>query len=88
MIDPELLKIIRCPETQQSIAAAEPSLVESLNRKILAGQLCNRGGQPVPEKIDGGLVRADQKYLYPVRQDIPIMLIDEGIPLDETGAKD
>jgi uncharacterized protein YbaR (Trm112 family) len=26
-------------------------------------------------------VRADGKYLYPVREDIPVMLIDEAIAL-------
>lgn len=81
MIDPELLKIMCCPETHQSITLAEPSLIEKLNQHITAGQLRNRSGLVIQEKIDGGLVRADQKYLYPVRQDIPIMLIDEAIPL-------
>lgn len=81
MIDPELLKIMCCPETHQNIAPAEPTLIEKLNHQINAGQLRNRAGQPVSEKIDGGLVRSDRKFLYPIRQDIPIMLIDEAIPL-------
>ena len=81
MIDPELLRIMCCPETHQSIAVAETVLIETLNQHIHAGQLRNRAGQLVQEKIDAGLIRADQKYLYPIRQDIPIMLIDEAIPL-------
>lgn len=81
MIDPELLKIMCCPETHQNIAPAEPTLIEKLNHQINAGQLRNRAGHPVREKIDGGLVRSDRKFLYPIRQDIPIMLIDEAIPL-------
>ena len=81
MIDPELLEILCCPETHQGIALADASLVEELNHQIAAGKLQNRGGQPFVEKIDGGLVRADGKYVYPIRQDIPVMLIDEAIPL-------
>jgi len=81
MIDAELLKILCCPETYESLKCAEPALIEKLNQQISAGQLRNRGGQIVPEKIDGGLVRADGKFLYPIRQEIPIMLIDEAIPL-------
>lgn len=81
MIDPDLLKIICCPETHQPIAMAEPSVIEQLNQQIAAGQLKNRAGQPVKEKIDGGLVREDKKFLYPVRGNIPVMLIDEAIPL-------
>ena len=83
MIDPDLLKIMCCPETHQPIALAEPSLIEKLNQLIAAGQLQNRAGQPIKEKIDGGLVREDQKFLYPIRANIPVMLIDEAIPLTE-----
>ncbi len=81
MIDPELLKILCCPETHQSLAPAATALVDSLNRQIEAGQLRNRANQPVSAKIDGGLVRADGQFLYAVRQNIPIMLIDEAVPL-------
>jgi uncharacterized protein len=35
----------------------------------------------VNEKIDGGLIRADGKFLYPIRRNIPVMLVDEGLPL-------
>ena len=52
-----------------------------VNQLIAAGQLKNRANEPVKEKIDGGLVRQDRKFLYPIRGDIPIMLIDEAIPL-------
>ena len=81
MLDPELLKIMCCPETHQPIALAEPSLIEKLNQQIVAGQLKNRARQPVKEKIDAGLVREDKKFLYPIRGNIPIMLIDEAIPV-------
>ena len=40
----------------------------------------NRAGQLVEEKIEGGLIRADGKFLYPIRHNIPMMLVDEGIP--------
>ena len=83
MIDAELLKIMCCPETHQAIAIAEPPLIETLNQRIVAGQVKNRVGQPVKEKIDGGLVREDKKFLYPIRGNIPVMLVDEAIPLAE-----
>ena len=37
----------------------------------------------VAEPIDGGLIREDGKILFPIRQDIPVMLIDQGIPLGQ-----
>jgi uncharacterized protein YbaR (Trm112 family) len=82
MIGPELLKIMCCPENHQSLAAAELAVIEKINQKIATGQLQNRAGGIVVEKIDGGLIRADKKFLYPIRHEIPIMLIDEAIPLE------
>lgn len=81
MIDPELLKIMCCPETHQSISLAEPSIVAKLNEQITTGQVRNRGGKVIQEKIEGGLVREDNNYVYPIRHDIPIMLIDEALPV-------
>jgi uncharacterized protein YbaR (Trm112 family) len=81
MITPELLAILCCPETHQLLTLADASLLERLNGQIAGQTLLNRGGQIVREKLDAGLVRSDEQYLYPVRHDIPIMLIDEAIPL-------
>ena len=81
MINPDLLKILCCPETHQEVRLADPAVVDKLNEHIAAGTLKNRAGQAVQEKIDGGLVRADGKVLYPIRRNIPVMLVDEGIPL-------
>lgn len=81
MIDQALLDILACPETKEAVRLAPDSVVEDVNGMIEAGTLINRGGEKVTEPIDGGLVRADGKYLYPIREEIPIMLIDEAIPL-------
>ncbi len=81
MIQTELLKILRCPDSRQELRIAETELIERLNQKIQSGGLANRGGQPVQQKIDGGLIRADGKFLYVIRGNIPVMLVDEAIPL-------
>ncbi len=81
MIDADLLKILCCPETHQEVRLAEPAVIEKLNAQIAAGSLKNHAGQTVQEKIEGGLLRADGKFLYPIRRDIPVMLVDEAIPL-------
>jgi len=81
MIDAELLKILCCPETHQAVVVADSSLLERLNKQIATGKLKNRGGQLFKEKIDGGLIRKDGKFVYPIREDIPVMLIDEAIPV-------
>ena len=77
----ELLSILRCPETRQTLAFAEPAVVERLNAQVAAGTLRNAAGQPVTAKLNYGLVRADGKALYPVRNNVPVLLVDEAIAL-------
>ena len=85
MIDRELLEILACPETKEPVALAESELVDRINAAIAAGQVKNRGGEQVTDAIDGGLIRGDGRYLYPIRDEIPIMLIEEAIPLPPPG---
>jgi uncharacterized protein YbaR (Trm112 family) len=85
MIDTELLKILCCPETHQELCVADPAVIETLNRQIAARALRNRAGTPVTEPLEGGLVRADGQFLYPIQHSIPVMLVDEAIPLAQRG---
>ena len=82
-INQELLDILVCPETRQSLTLAEADEVADLNQRIARRELATRQGAPVTELIDGALIRADRQYFYPIRDDIPIMLIDEAISLAE-----
>lgn len=81
MVDAELLKILCCPETRQPLSLADAALVQRLNEQIAAGQLRNRAGKPVTRKCDGALLRKDGQFVYPVSESIPILLIDEAIPM-------
>lgn len=82
-INKDLLAILCCPDTKLPVMMAEADLVRKLNEAIARGGLMNKGKKPVVEQVEGGLVRADLKILYPVRENIPVMLIEEGIPLDQ-----
>ncbi|MBW2275829.1 MAG: hypothetical protein JRG96_21420 [Deltaproteobacteria bacterium] len=81
MIDKELLAILACPETHQPLAEADAALIERVNAAIGAGDQKNVGGGAVTEAIDGGLLREDGAVLYPIREGIPILLIEEGLPV-------
>ena len=82
-VDKDLLAILCCPETKQTVTLADDQLIQKVNGAIERGTLKNKAQKPVTEKLDGGLIRSDNKILYPVREDIPVMLIDEGIPLEQ-----
>ena len=78
-LDPQLLAILCCPNTKQEVTLLDTANLKKLNEKIETGELQNTGGSIVKEKLDGGLLRADQAMVYPIRDAIPVMLRDEGI---------
>lgn len=80
-INPDLLTILCCPETKQKVVVADETVISLLNSSVTRGELKNKGNRPVTEPFEGGLVREDGTLLYPIRDNIPVMLIEEGIPL-------
>ena len=81
MVDASLVAILACPETHQPVHLADEATVQKVNAAIAAGAVKNRDGEAVGEALQAGLIREDGAYLYPVRDDIPVMLIGEAIPL-------
>lgn len=81
-ISKELLEILVCPETKQPVVLVHSSVLEQLNERVTQGTLANRRGTPVSNPLEAALVREDNQYCYPIRDDIPVMLIDEAIPLE------
>jgi uncharacterized protein YbaR (Trm112 family) len=87
MLSAEILKVLVCPETHLELSLADADLLGRLNGAISAGRLTNKAGQPVKNKLDAALVRTDGAVAYAVVDEIPMMLIDEGIPLDQPALK-
>jgi uncharacterized protein YbaR (Trm112 family) len=81
MIAKELLDILVCPENKTSVTAIDDELIAKINSAIGNGSVKNRGGEAVSDPIDGGLLREDGAYVYPIRDDIPIMLVDEALEM-------
>lgn len=87
-LDQELLDILVCPETKQPVSLADAELLDRLNARVRDGTLENRAAQTVAEPLDAALVREDRVVCYAIRDDIPIMLIEEAIPLDQLDGAD
>lgn len=81
MIDKDLLLLLVCPESRQPLALAEAALLARVNAAIDAGRATNAGGVLVKDRLEAGLVRQDLARVYPVRENIPVLLVEEGIPL-------
>jgi len=82
-INKELLSVLVCPETKNTLTLAKNELIGRINAKIKEEVLVNREEKLITQVIDGGLIRSDRKYLYPIRESIPIMLPEKAIPLKD-----
>jgi len=69
-ISPELLAVLRCPQSGQPLAIASDEVLETLNR--------DRADDP---PLEGGLLREDGTLLYPIIDGFPILLIEQAIDI-------
>ncbi len=67
-MDRQLLEILCCPVTHQTLRIADQATLMSASAK--ASSL-----------ISEGLIREDGKILYPISNGIPLLVPEEGIPL-------
>ncbi len=73
-MDKKLLSILCCPVTHKGLSLARASVLNSINAAIEAGELVNRDGAVLSEKLTEALVTDDGKTLYPINDGIPVLL--------------
>jgi uncharacterized protein YbaR (Trm112 family) len=83
MIDRQFLETLVCPQDHTPLCLADAQFMAKLNRAIAAGRITNAAGHGVEDSIDGGLIRQACDLLYPIVDDIPVLLADEAIRLDQ-----
>ena len=88
MIDKQLLKFLRCPQDKSKLTPAEDELVLQVNRAIDAKQITTVGGHKLENPIEAGLIRDAGDLMYPVYDQIPVMLPDEAIDLAQLASND
>ena len=88
MIAEKFLKLLVCPETRTPLTQADSGLVKKLNGAVARRDLKNKAGRVLESPLDGALVRADGKVAYPIVDNIPMLLVDEGIGLDQVSGND
>lgn len=79
MMSEETLRLLRDPERREPLRIAGAELIRQLNEAIREKGVHNRADRPVTRPLEGGLVRESGDLLYPVFDDVPLLLVDEAI---------
>ena len=79
--DQRLLDIVCCPATHLPLKLMPESTLARLNARIGAGTLRFRDDSPVTEPLAQALVTSDDRLAYAIRDDIPLLLEEQAIPL-------
>ena len=78
-ISPDLLEILCCPETKVPVEMLDAERLAKLNSQIEAGAVKYVDDSKVESPLQEGLVTEDSKTVYRIDDDIPVMLVDQGI---------
>ncbi len=81
-IDQEFIDILRSPDSRKPLRRADGSELDRVNQLIGSGAARNRGGEVVQDPLAEGLVPEGESVIYPIRDDIPILLTQEAIPFE------
>jgi uncharacterized protein YbaR (Trm112 family) len=79
--DHRLLDIVCCPATHLPLKLMPEATLARLNARIDAGRLRFRDDSPVTEPLAQALMTADERLAYAIRDDIPLLLEEQAIPL-------
>ncbi|MCK9537848.1 Trm112 family protein [Dokdonella sp.] len=78
-MDKRLLDILCCPTTRVPVRPLDAAELAVLNRAITEDRVCNGAGAPITAPVAAGLITRDQRNIYRIEDDIPVMLADEAI---------
>lgn len=78
-IDGKLLEILCCPVSKTPLTRLPAGRLKKLNDAISAGDVQYVRGEPVDQTLREALITKDSKVIYPVVDDIPILLEEKGI---------
>ncbi len=78
-IDGKLLEILCCPVSKTPLTRLPASRLKKLNDAISAGAVQYVRGETVEDPLREALITEDSKVIYPVIDEIPILLEERGI---------
>ena len=78
-VDGKLLEILCCPVSKVALNRLDHSRLEKLNRAITNGEVQTVKGEDVSTALKEALITEDGRVIYPVVDDIPLLLEEKGI---------
>ena len=78
-VDGKLLEILCCPVSKTPLTRLSAKRLKTLNKAIAEGDVQTVRGETVGQPLKEALITEDSKVIYPVVDDIPILLEERGI---------
>ena len=78
-IDGKLLEILCCPVSKTPLTRLSSARLEKLNTAIRAGEVQTIQGAVLEQPLNEALITEDSKVIYPVIDNIPVLLEEKGI---------
>lgn len=78
-VNGKLLEILCCPVSKTPLIVLGQQKLEKLNSAISNGEALFVDGEKIVDPLQEGLITEDGKVIYPVQDNIPILLEEKGI---------
>lgn len=78
-VDGKLLEILCCPVSKVPLNRLEHSRLDKLNKAIASGSVETVRGELLHDALKEALITEDNHVIYPVLDDIPLLLEEKGI---------
>ena len=78
-VDAQLLEILCCPVSKRPLIVLGQEKLEKLNSNIQDDEVLFVDHKVVSKPLQEGLITQDGKVIYAVRDNIPILLEEQGI---------
>ena len=86
MIDHGLLDILACPATRRGLRPLPADKLARLNEMIAAREATYVDGDIVEDAVTAGLITDNGTIVYRIDDDIPVLLVERGIPARQLDA--
>ena len=78
-VNGKLLEILCCPVSKTPLTVLGRQKLDKLNDAIKSGEALFVDGEKVTDPLQEALITEDGKVIYPVQDDIPVLLVEKGI---------